>query len=104
MFSYRRDLNISFSVSTALNPEETESALEATSYFTEDVTTEETQEEKGRRNDSGQEKEEKGTSPQDYRYYLRMWAKEKESKKETIKDLPKMSQVRSESKGFQLDD
>uniref|UniRef100_A0A803Y1Y6 TBC1 domain family member 9B n=1 Tax=Meleagris gallopavo TaxID=9103 RepID=A0A803Y1Y6_MELGA len=36
--------------------------------------------------------EEKGTSPQDYRYYLRMWAKEKESKKETIKDLPKMSQ------------
>ncbi|POI30551.1 hypothetical protein CIB84_005699 [Bambusicola thoracicus] len=86
------DLNISFSVSTALNPEETESALEATSYFTEDVTTEETQEEKGKRNDSGQEKEEKGTSPQDYRYYLRMWAKEKESKKETIKDLPKMSQ------------
>uniref|UniRef100_A0A8C5JHJ2 TBC1 domain family member 9B n=1 Tax=Junco hyemalis TaxID=40217 RepID=A0A8C5JHJ2_JUNHY len=34
----------------------------------------------------------KGTSPQDYRYYLRMWAKEKENKKETIKDLPKMSQ------------
>ncbi|XP_071615391.1 TBC1 domain family member 9B isoform X4 [Heliangelus exortis] len=76
----------------ALNPEETESALEATSYFTEDVTTEETQEDKGRRNENGPEKEEKGTSPQDYRYYLRMWAKEKESKKETIKDLPKMSQ------------
>lgn len=37
--------------------------------------------------------EEKGTSPQDYRYHLRMWAKEKDSKKETIKDLPKMSQV-----------
>uniref|UniRef100_A0A674KD36 TBC1 domain family member 9B n=1 Tax=Terrapene triunguis TaxID=2587831 RepID=A0A674KD36_9SAUR len=36
--------------------------------------------------------EEKGTSPQDYRYYLRMWAKEKYSKKETIKDLPKMNQ------------
>uniref|UniRef100_A0ACB8EJ48 TBC1 domain member 9B n=1 Tax=Sphaerodactylus townsendi TaxID=933632 RepID=A0ACB8EJ48_9SAUR len=36
--------------------------------------------------------EEKGTSPQDYRYHLRMWAKEKDSKKETIKDLPKMSQ------------
>ncbi|NWU62435.1 TBC9B protein, partial [Pterocles burchelli] len=103
------DLNISFSVNTALNPEETESALEATSYFTEDVTTEvspfvseldfclhcesqETQEDKGRRNENGPEKEEKGTSPQDYRYYLRMWAKEKESKKETIKDLPKMSQ------------
>uniref|UniRef100_A0A8B9MHZ1 TBC1 domain family member 9B n=1 Tax=Accipiter nisus TaxID=211598 RepID=A0A8B9MHZ1_9AVES len=93
----------------ALNPEETESALEATSYFTEDVTTEvspfvseldfclhcesqETQEDKERRSENGPEKEEKGTSPQDYRYYLRMWAKEKESKKETIKDLPKMSQ------------
>uniref|UniRef100_A0A8D0H7I9 TBC1 domain family member 9B n=1 Tax=Sphenodon punctatus TaxID=8508 RepID=A0A8D0H7I9_SPHPU len=37
-------------------------------------------------------KKEKGTSPQDYRYYLRMWAKEKNSKKETIKDLAKMSQ------------
>ncbi|KAF1437287.1 TBC9B protein, partial [Pygoscelis papua] len=103
------DLNISFSVNTALNPEEAESALEATSYFTEDVTTEvspfvseldfclhcesqETQEDKGRRNENGPEKEEKGTSPQDYRYYLRIWAKEKESKKETIKDLPKMSQ------------
>ncbi|NXG31803.1 TBC9B protein, partial [Dromaius novaehollandiae] len=103
---------------TALSPEETESALEATSYFTEDVTTEvspfvseldfclhcesqvsfiiplflETQEDKGRKNESCQEKEEKGTSPQDYRYYLRIWAKEKESRKETIKDLPKMSQ------------
>lgn len=47
--------------------------------------------------------EEKGTSPQDYRYYLRMWAKEKENKKETIKDLPKMSQVRKECEDFQLD-
>uniref|UniRef100_A0A7N8XFP4 TBC1 domain family member 9B n=1 Tax=Mastacembelus armatus TaxID=205130 RepID=A0A7N8XFP4_9TELE len=28
----------------------------------------------------------------DYRYYLRMWAKEKEPKRETIKDLPKMNQ------------
>uniref|UniRef100_A0A7M4F0E1 TBC1 domain family member 9B n=1 Tax=Crocodylus porosus TaxID=8502 RepID=A0A7M4F0E1_CROPO len=36
--------------------------------------------------------EEKSTSPQDYKYYLRMWAKEKDTKKETIKDLPKMSQ------------
>lgn len=30
----------------------------------------------------------------DYRYYLRMWAKEKELKRETIKDLPRMNQVR----------
>uniref|UniRef100_A0A672GH57 TBC1 domain family, member 9 (with GRAM domain) n=1 Tax=Salarias fasciatus TaxID=181472 RepID=A0A672GH57_SALFA len=28
----------------------------------------------------------------DYRYYLRMWAKENEPKKETIKDLPRMNQ------------
>uniref|UniRef100_A0A8C5FS35 TBC1 domain family member 9B n=1 Tax=Gadus morhua TaxID=8049 RepID=A0A8C5FS35_GADMO len=28
----------------------------------------------------------------DYKYYLRMWAKEKEPEKETIKDLPRMSQ------------
>uniref|UniRef100_A0A3B5M5P4 EF-hand domain-containing protein n=1 Tax=Xiphophorus couchianus TaxID=32473 RepID=A0A3B5M5P4_9TELE len=31
-------------------------------------------------------------SPGDYRYYLRMWAKEKEPKRETIKDLPRMNQ------------
>lgn len=29
----------------------------------------------------------------DYKYYLRMWAKEREPKKETIKDLPRMNQV-----------
>uniref|UniRef100_A0A671RQ58 TBC1 domain family member 9B-like n=1 Tax=Sinocyclocheilus anshuiensis TaxID=1608454 RepID=A0A671RQ58_9TELE len=28
----------------------------------------------------------------DYKYYLRMWAKEKEPKKESIKDLPRMNQ------------
>lgn len=39
--------------------------------------------------------EEKGTSPPDYRHYLRIWAKEKEAQKETIKDLPKMNQVDS---------
>lgn len=33
----------------------------------------------------------------DYRYYLRMWAKEKEPKRETIKDLPRMNQVRTQS-------
>lgn len=31
----------------------------------------------------------------DYRYYLRMWAKEKDPKTETIKDLPRMNQVRT---------
>uniref|UniRef100_A0A4W4F3P4 TBC1 domain family member 9 n=1 Tax=Electrophorus electricus TaxID=8005 RepID=A0A4W4F3P4_ELEEL len=32
------------------------------------------------------------TKMKDYKYYLRMWAKEKEPKKETIKDLPRMNQ------------
>ncbi|XP_071468245.1 TBC1 domain family member 9B isoform X3 [Marmota flaviventris] len=98
----------------ALSPEEAESALEATHYFTEDSSSEasplasdldlflpwETQEvqsqeeREGSGNEDVQEKrgEEKGTSPPDYRHYLRMWAKEKEAQKETIKDLPKMNQ------------
>ncbi|XP_060096321.1 TBC1 domain family member 9B isoform X2 [Heteronotia binoei] len=78
----------------ALSPEEAESALEATNYFTDVNTTEEAavQEDKASRDKSSKEQEEKGTSPQDYRYHLRMWAREKDSKKETIKDLPKMSQ------------
>ncbi|KAF7481834.1 Hypothetical predicted protein [Marmota monax] len=81
----------------ALSPEEAESALEATHYFTEDSSSEEVQsqeEREGSGNEDVQEKrgEEKGTSPPDYRHYLRMWAKEKEAQKETIKDLPKMNQ------------
>uniref|UniRef100_A0A671TZA2 TBC1 domain family member 9B n=1 Tax=Sparus aurata TaxID=8175 RepID=A0A671TZA2_SPAAU len=56
----------------ALCPEEAESALEATHFFTQDVPREE--------------------KVKDYRYYLRMWAKEKEPKSETIKDLPRMNQ------------
>ncbi|XP_028906225.1 TBC1 domain family member 9B isoform X1 [Ornithorhynchus anatinus] len=97
----------------ALSPEEAESALEAASYFTEDISTEVSpfvseldlfmhcesqdptslEEREGAGNgDSKERKEEKASSPPDYRYYLRMWASEKESKKETIKDLPKMSQ------------
>ncbi|XP_053232939.1 TBC1 domain family member 9B isoform X1 [Podarcis raffonei] len=95
----------------ALSPEEAESALEAARYFTEDNATEVSpfvseldlflhcdsqeaamQEEKAPRDGNPKDQEEKGTSPQDYRYHLRIWAKEKDSKKETIKDLPKMSQ------------
>ncbi|KAF7249394.1 TBC1 domain family member 9B [Varanus komodoensis] len=94
-----------------LSPEEAESALEAANYFTEDSVTEVSpfvseldlflhcgsqeavmQEDKAARDGSSKDQEEKGTSPQDYRYHLRMWAKEKDAKKETIKDLPKMSQ------------
>ncbi|XP_066128560.1 TBC1 domain family member 9B isoform X2 [Saccopteryx bilineata] len=97
----------------ALSPEEAESALEATHYFTEDsreasplasgldlflpwnaqeALQQEEREEAG--NEVVQEKrgEEKRTSTPDYRHYLQMWAKEKEVQKETIKDLPKMNQ------------
>uniref|UniRef100_A0A8D2HH49 TBC1 domain family member 9B n=1 Tax=Urocitellus parryii TaxID=9999 RepID=A0A8D2HH49_UROPR len=103
-----------FVTGMTLSPEEAESALEATHYFTEDSSSEasplasdldlfvpwETQEvqsqeeREGSGNEDIQEKrgEEKGTSPPDYRHYLRMWAKEKEAQKETIKDLPKMNQ------------
>ncbi|KAK2904594.1 TBC1 domain family member 9B isoform X1 [Channa argus] len=89
----------------ALCPEEAESALEATHFFTEDEPQESSflsdldmlgqqevmsgGEEKDGCGDSEEKKEDK---MKDYRYYLRMWAKEKEPKKETIKDLPKMNQ------------
>ncbi|KAM6474578.1 TBC1 domain family member 9B isoform 2-T2 [Liasis olivaceus] len=77
----------------ALSPEEAESALEAASYFTEDNATEETDVQGDKSARDGESKDqEKGTSPHDYRYHLRMWAKEKDARKETIKDLPKMSQ------------
>ncbi|XP_043322931.1 TBC1 domain family member 9B isoform X5 [Cervus canadensis] len=97
----------------ALSPEEAESALEAAHYFTEDSSSEASplasdldlflpwkvqevlqQEEREEAGNDIQDKrrEEKGTSPPDYRHYLRMWAKEKEVQKETIKDLPKMNQ------------
>ncbi|KAM8733743.1 TBC1 domain family member 9B isoform 1-T1 [Acanthopagrus schlegelii] len=89
----------------ALCPEEAESALEATHFFTQDVPRESSflsdldisgqqevtsgDEEKDGGGDSEEKKEEK---VKDYRYYLRMWAKEKEPKTETIKDLPRMNQ------------
>ncbi|EHB17420.1 TBC1 domain family member 9B, partial [Heterocephalus glaber] len=98
----------------ALSPEEAESALEATHYFTEDSSSEaspltseldfflpweaqealpqEEREGNGNEDARGKKREEKGTSPPDYRHYLRVWAKEKEAPKETIKDLPKMNQ------------
>ncbi|OCT88295.1 hypothetical protein XELAEV_18016929mg [Xenopus laevis] len=97
----------------ALRPEETESALEATNYFTEDLHPEvspflseldlilqcEFPDSDGQGNEStavhgnsSEKKDEKTTTAADYKYYLRMWASEKEQKKETIKDLPKMNQ------------
>ncbi|XP_013908692.1 PREDICTED: TBC1 domain family member 9B isoform X1 [Thamnophis sirtalis] len=94
----------------AFNSEEAESAQEATNYFTDNNATEvspfvseldlflrcDLQETDIQENKSGRDGEskdqERGTSPHDYRYHLRMWAKEKDARKETIKDLPKMSQ------------
>ncbi|CAO2642803.1 TBC1 domain family member 9B [Lemmus lemmus] len=79
----------------ALISEEAESALEATHYFTEDSSSEapaQEQQEGSGNEDIQERREEKGTSPPDYRHYLQLWAKEKEAQKETIKDLPKMNQ------------
>ncbi|XP_070818564.1 TBC1 domain family member 9B isoform X1 [Chaetodon trifascialis] len=89
----------------ALCPEEAESALEAAHFFTEDLPRESSflsdldilgqqevasgEEVKDGGGDSEEKKEEK---VKDYRYYLRMWAKEKDPKTETIKDLPRMNQ------------
>ncbi|XP_043982525.1 TBC1 domain family member 9B isoform X3 [Gambusia affinis] len=69
----------------ALCAEEAESALEATHFFTEDRL-------QGEEPKNGGEDGEEKKEVKDYRYYLRMWAKEKEPKRETIKDLPRMNQ------------
>ncbi|XP_023276437.1 TBC1 domain family member 9B isoform X2 [Seriola lalandi dorsalis] len=74
----------------ALCPEEAESALEATHFFTDDET-----QESSFLSDLdilGQQEVTSEEKVKDYRYYLRMWAKEKEPKRETIKDLPRMNQ------------
>ncbi|XP_018592823.2 TBC1 domain family member 9B isoform X2 [Scleropages formosus] len=94
----------------ALCPEEAESALEATQFFTDDVTPQDSpclstldflmQEMKSgdeqkaveASDGAGDSEDKKEEKVKDYKYYLRMWAKEKEPKKETIKDLPKMNQ------------
>ncbi|XP_077428771.1 TBC1 domain family member 9B isoform X2 [Vanacampus margaritifer] len=87
----------------ALCPEEAESALEATNFFTDNTPKEDSVvppedifeqpevtagEPGGGGSGSGEDKKGK----EDYRYYLRMWAKEKEPKQESIKDLPRMNQ------------
>uniref|UniRef100_A0AAQ6ANZ3 TBC1 domain family member 9B n=1 Tax=Amphiprion ocellaris TaxID=80972 RepID=A0AAQ6ANZ3_AMPOC len=72
----------------ALCPEEAESALEATHFFTED----EARESSFLSDLDTLQQQEVTPEVKDYRYYLRMWAKEKEPKRETIKDLPRMNQ------------
>ncbi|XP_030251708.1 TBC1 domain family member 9B isoform X2 [Sparus aurata] len=74
----------------ALCPEEAESALEATHFFTQDVPRESSF--LSDLDISGQQEVTSEEKVKDYRYYLRMWAKEKEPKSETIKDLPRMNQ------------
>ncbi|XDV37742.1 hypothetical protein PO909_007300 [Leuciscus waleckii] len=94
----------------ALSPEEAESALEATHFFTDDdtpqdppflshldflaqeVTSGEELKEAGDASTAGDTDDRKEEKPKDYKYYLRMWAKEHEPKKESIKDLPRMNQ------------
>ncbi|XP_023698740.1 TBC1 domain family member 9B isoform X1 [Paramormyrops kingsleyae] len=94
----------------ALCPEEAESALEATQFFTDDVTPQDSpylsdldfllQEVKSGEVVKSAETGEMAGSPEDkkedmvkdYKYYLRMWAREKETKKDSIKDLPRMNQ------------
>ncbi|XP_061541189.1 TBC1 domain family member 9B isoform X1 [Phycodurus eques] len=87
----------------ALRPEEAESALEAQNLFTDPTAKEasflSTPDMLGPQElTSGEEaKHESGCGggeekKEDYRYYLRMWAKEKELRQESIKDLPPMNQ------------
>ncbi|KAK5896444.1 hypothetical protein CesoFtcFv8_009606 [Champsocephalus esox] len=87
----------------AVCPEEAESALEATHFFTENEAEEPSflpavgslgkQEVTSGEEDVGNE-ERKGPEEKvkDYRYYLRLWANEKEPKTDTIKNLPRMNQ------------
>ncbi|XP_052367136.1 TBC1 domain family member 9B-like isoform X2 [Oncorhynchus keta] len=74
----------------ALCPEEAESALEATQFFTDDTPQGEEVKEAEDALGSGDAEEKKEVK--DYKYYLRMWAMENEPKKETIKDLRRMNQ------------
>lgn len=87
----------------ALCAEEAESALEAAHFFTEDGaqepsflsdpdSTRQQEVTSGEELKDGGEGCEEKKEAKDYRYYLRMWAKEKEPRRETIKDLPRMNQ------------
>ncbi|XP_077103354.1 TBC1 domain family member 9B isoform X2 [Siphateles boraxobius] len=77
----------------ALCPEEAESALEATQFFTDDDTQQGDElKESGDPSTAGDTDDRKEEKPKDYKYYLRMWAKEHEPKKESIKDLPRINQ------------
>uniref|UniRef100_A0A674MRC8 TBC1 domain family member 9B n=2 Tax=Takifugu rubripes TaxID=31033 RepID=A0A674MRC8_TAKRU len=88
----------------AFCPEETESALDATNFFAATIPQESfllsDPDSEGRQGvtsgnvgkDKGVDAEEKKDKVKDYRYYLRMWAMEKEPRPETIKDLPRMNQ------------
>ncbi|KAL2077279.1 hypothetical protein ACEWY4_026783 [Coilia grayii] len=76
----------------ALCPEEAESALEATQFFTDEDTLQGEEVKESGDFGNGDSEDKKEEKVKDYKYYLRMWAKEKEPKKETIKDLPRINQ------------
>ncbi|XP_024918795.1 TBC1 domain family member 9B isoform X2 [Cynoglossus semilaevis] len=85
----------------AMCPEEAESALEATTFFTESEAPDSSllsrqntarHQEMTQGDTGGEGDEKKDDKMKDYRFYLRMWAKEKEQKKESIKDLPRINQ------------
>ncbi|XP_055783386.1 TBC1 domain family member 9B-like isoform X5 [Salvelinus fontinalis] len=80
-----------FVTGLTLCPEEAESALEATQFFTDDDTPP-GEEVKEAEDASGSGDAEEKKEVKDYKYYLRMWAMENEPKKETIKDLRRMNQ------------
>ncbi|XP_016142577.1 TBC1 domain family member 9B-like [Sinocyclocheilus grahami] len=61
-------------------------------FLAQEVTSGEGLKEAGDASAAGDTDERKEEKPKDYKYYLRMWAKEKEPKKESIKDLPRMNQ------------
>ncbi|XP_078087923.1 TBC1 domain family member 9B isoform X2 [Mustelus asterias] len=87
----------------ALWPEE-ESALDAAQFFTEDPFADVShdvatggeasgqQVQEGAGNGNIKQKKDEKTGSQDYKYHLRLWAREKENPKENIKELTKMNQ------------
>ncbi|XP_053734267.1 TBC1 domain family member 9B [Synchiropus splendidus] len=81
----------------ALCPEDAESALEATNFFTDDLTADSSCTDSLPQQEVSPGEVEKlaggdGERVQDYKFYLRVWAEEREPRRETIKDLPRMNQ------------
>ncbi|KAM9795001.1 TBC1 domain family member 9B [Neosynchiropus ocellatus] len=81
----------------ALGPEDAESALEATNFFTDDLPADSSRKDSLPQQEVRPDEAEKLVGGdrdrvQDYKFYLRVWAEEREPRTETIKDLPRMNQ------------